>query len=795
MQPFTKSVAADVRRRSLSQKLVRRGTRLITRAVGLCALAATAQIAAQADWVPIGPRGDIGGQSVAGPGVRDRANGRIASIQVVAGVAGHYYLYVGASSGGIWRADRTPETPLVWTDLGKKLPNPSVGAFVTDSSNPDDILVGTGEWQRYNGAGMFHTTDGGASWGKVPLPSTPVSFFRMAYSLNSLDVVFAASSAGLFRSEHGPTGPWQTVLSGFVSDLTLHPSDPNVLFACLGNGGFGGLGPAGNGVYKSTDAGQTWTLMTHLDPFLCYRASLTICRNSPDVMALVWAGKDRNGINIQAVMKSPDGGNNWSDISGINAGAGSGQSFHVLSIAIAPDNPDELYVGSSGLQVTLDGGMTWTGNPNGYAIEGHEDNSQLYFSPRDDRTLWICNDGGVYAYTRGDDHSVSFNGDNVNGLQVSQITGIDAKLNLRFAVMQDNGVNGSMDRGATWKQFHAADGYAVTISRPYDQDPGFWYLKWSGGPPETLYRETFSGSPVQFLDSSWGNPYYDRSTDRVFVFMLDTVSTPQKTDVFSLPALANGWNDAQLETSVTALFAGITGSYLDGQTIYLWLTDFESVPTANKYNLAVLRRSGQSWIVTTTLVGVPGQTNPIQRVVASRKWSGEAWALLNASPTNQVFHSTDYGASWTDITGDLEQSTILFEGFEGNFPTDNGWIVGDDSPDGTTASWAKVNSSFGGEGTHSGAWKGYCAGSAYPFNSSEPNPVYQDSMIAFMQRSVNLAGLTKAELRFWYKIPSIEQCNDLARVLVDGTNLVWSAWVWPATRHGKHHCRFAFRLQ
>src|SRR5713101_2896014 len=126
VQPFAKKVA-EVRRRRLPPKLVRRGTRLITRAVGLCALAATAQIAAQADWVPIGPRGDLGQE------FGNQVNGRIASIQAVAGIAGHYYLYVGASSGGIWRADRTPETPLVWTDLGKNLPNPSVGAFVTDS--------------------------------------------------------------------------------------------------------------------------------------------------------------------------------------------------------------------------------------------------------------------------------------------------------------------------------------------------------------------------------------------------------------------------------------------------------------------------------------------------------------------------------------------------------------------------------------------------------------------------------------------------------------------------------------
>ena len=120
------------------------------------------------------------------------------------------------------------------------------------------------------------------------------------------------------------------------------------------------------------------------------------------------------------------------------------------------------------------------------------------------------------------------------------------------------------------------------------------------------------------------------------------------------------------------------------------------------------------------------------------------------------------------------QTTVLFEGFEGNFPADNGWSVGDDNPSGTPAFWDDVNSTFGGAGTHSGGWKGYCAGSTYPFNSSEPNPVYQNDMTAFMQRSVDLTGFVSAQLSFWYIIPSIETCCDRARVLIDGSE-VWSA--------------------
>lgn len=121
------------------------------------------------------------------------------------------------------------------------------------------------------------------------------------------------------------------------------------------------------------------------------------------------------------------------------------------------------------------------------------------------------------------------------------------------------------------------------------------------------------------------------------------------------------------------------------------------------------------------------------------------------------------------------QTIRLFEGFEGAFPQDNAWAVGDANPDGlTNPYWEDVNASFGDEGTHSGDRKGYCAGTAYPFGSAEPSPFYEDYMDAFMSKSVNLAGFTAANLTFWHKIPSLETCCDRAQVWIDA-NLVWES--------------------
>src|ERR1043165_6491665 len=97
------------------------------------------------------------------------------------------------------------------------------------------------------------------------------------------------------------------------------------------------------------------------------------------------------------------------------------------------------------------------------------------------------------------------------------------------------------------------------------------------------------------------------------------------------------------------------------------------------------------------------------------------------------------------------QTTILSEGFEGAFP--GLWTVGYSDPEGSDATWKDVDAAFGGEGAHTGNWKGYCAGIGYGGTSA--NPTYDVSMSAFMARQVDLTGYSDATLSFWFKIPSI----------------------------------------
>ncbi|MGQ9718372.1 MAG: hypothetical protein ACUVWK_00740 [Nitrososphaerales archaeon] len=137
------------------------------------------------------------------------------------------------------------------------------------------------------------------------------------------------------------------------------------------------------------------------------------------------------------------------------------------------------------------------------------------------------------------------------------------------------------------------------------------------------------------------------------------------------------------------------------------------------------------------------------------------WTIgdLTAFSGEDYWGATDYKANGGSKSGwcaqigtQLVPTTIFTEDFEGSFGNGiNGWSVGDDNPSGTTAYWNDVNSAFGGEGTYSGSWKAYCAGSGYGGTSS--SPTYQNYMDAYMTRTVNLIGYDDAYVSFYYKMP------------------------------------------
>lgn len=135
------------------------------------------------------------------------------------------------------------------------------------------------------------------------------------------------------------------------------------------------------------------------------------------------------------------------------------------------------------------------------------------------------------------------------------------------------------------------------------------------------------------------------------------------------------------------------------------------------------------------------------------------------------------------LGGRASAQTLIFrEDFEGNFPQDGGWVVGDQNAGGIPAYWNDVDLfSFGSPPPNGSAWVGYCAGAGH--GGSTLAPVYQSDMSGFMARALDLRGLSGASLSFWHTVPSIDEGYDECAVFINGQILYGSsaAFGWTQT--------------
>jgi photosystem II stability/assembly factor-like uncharacterized protein len=184
-------------------------------------------------------------------------------------------MYIGFATGGLWK---TTDGGNYWKPLWENMENASVGAIAIAPSNKEIVYVGTGEANNRQsssiGDGVWGTTDGGAHWTHLGLDNTQ-SIGRIVVDPANPNVVYVAAMGHLFgpnpeRGLYKTTDGGKTwKLSKFIdndtgfNDVAIDLSHPNVLYASsyARRRTWWGLngGSANSGLWKTTDAGNTWT--------------------------------------------------------------------------------------------------------------------------------------------------------------------------------------------------------------------------------------------------------------------------------------------------------------------------------------------------------------------------------------------------------------------------------------------------------------------------------------------------------------------------------------------------------
>jgi photosystem II stability/assembly factor-like uncharacterized protein len=192
-----------------------------------------------------------------------------------AGIPGQpYTYYVGAASGGIYK---TTDGGVNWDEIFDDQPVQSIGSIVVSPSDPNVVWAGTGEGKIRShisvGQGIYKSTDAGETWSLMGLDQTG-RIPRLAIHPTDPDIVFACAlghsygpqpERGVFRTMDGGES-WDQVLfideNTGCSDIAMDPANPRVLFAGtwqleIHTWGRTSGGPGG-GLHVSRDGGDTW---------------------------------------------------------------------------------------------------------------------------------------------------------------------------------------------------------------------------------------------------------------------------------------------------------------------------------------------------------------------------------------------------------------------------------------------------------------------------------------------------------------------------------------------------------
>jgi len=213
--------------------------------------------------------------------------------------------FVGTAGGGVWRTQNAGTT---WQCVFDRFTTVSIGDVAIAPSDPDIVWIGTGEENGRNsvqwGDGVYRSTDGGETFEHMGLRDT-FQIGHVEVHPTDPDIVYVAAlgqlwgdndARGVYRTRDGGES-WERVLfvdarTGCV-DVRVHPTDPDVVFACLyerKRDRFDGNDPSvrfgeHSGLYKSIDGGDNWKQLTEGLPSTTWgRSGIDLLQSAPDTM-------------------------------------------------------------------------------------------------------------------------------------------------------------------------------------------------------------------------------------------------------------------------------------------------------------------------------------------------------------------------------------------------------------------------------------------------------------------------------------------------------------------------------
>lgn len=537
--------------------------------------------------------------------------------------------YVCTPHSGVWR---TNNNGVSYTPITEALPTQSTHCLVINPLNTNILYLATGSSNSdlpANSMGIYKSTDGGNTWnitGLVFSPSAGIKIHELIFNPKNYNSLLAATSDGLYRTYNSGT-TWTKILNTPVHSIRFKPGDTTTVYT------------TGTLYYRSVNSGGTFTqINTGIRNTFTYYYShyLRTIASAPNVVYLLTAGAVVNP-NFTAnfyIHKSTD----------------SGLTFTVIDSITGQVNP-QFDVSQSTLDKYVAGyALTWKRNGTSSSLQqatttvlnagypyAHSDQRGISFDPRNDNTIYLCNDGGLYRST---DNGATFQNITAN-MQLAHL----------YCLSSSQQIN-----------------YKILVS-PLDVSP---YLIGSSGIYKTFTQlvESFASNMSPLNDSI----YFVKHFAPLFT-QNDWTTNYQSANPIAGNIGAHNFQYSECSENISYF-----GSYNDiyRSTDYSLTYNVFASTTYNPYNtfnaspkgIAVCRANpdyiyvyyADSVYLTTTglnpftniTAGLPVSSAAISSLAVDPANEKHVWVSFSGySAGNKVFYSPDAGQTWTNISAGM----------------------------------------------------------------------------------------------------------------------------------------------
>ncbi|AMS31352.1 hypothetical protein AEM42_01120 [Betaproteobacteria bacterium UKL13-2] len=686
----TQRLQAETKRKQLAAN----GRNGITKAAGI----------RQSDWTFLGP-GNVGG--------RIRA--------IVFDPRNSNRFFIGGATGGIWLTTNAGQTITPVADFSGNL---AIGSMAVSPQNPDVMYAGTGEWGTgYIGMGIFKSTDSGLTWNLLQSTSTDTQVNssgndwiytnRIAIHPTNSNLVLAANFGGIYRSTNAGN-TWVRVKTGNTRDISFDPNNAERIIAS-GNGGF---------AYYSTDAGATWTDAPKYFSNTPRGSSGTARSElawAPATPSLVYASVDNSDQTTGAfgeIYKSEDAGQTWTLVS--SPKHLSSQGWYNNSIWIDPSNSQNIVIGGIDLHRSIDGGVTWTkistwqtagpGLP-----QPHADNHQIVSPPNfsgANPMVYIGNDGGLYRSTNI--FTATGNGTSTwqnlnNELGITQFYGGAGSVAAGGKIIGGTQDNGDLrfNAGTTWSRVGGGDGGYAAVD-PVDDSTYYGEYVYAsvrryGGAGNGMICNGISEGKKDESNITYCGPSATERTNFISPFILDPNSRDRmlvganslwvSDDVRTVaapvwravkPPLTTTGNSDYFINAVevqrgnsNVIWVGHNASFTSGVPTHIFKTTDGLSATPTWTNVAA--------------TGMP--TSAINRITVDPDNPDRVWVAYSGFSANRLWVTENGGTTWRSISNGLPAVTLHDVK---RHPTQGNWLYvaaanGVYTSEDAGASWTSTN--------------------------------------------------------------------------------------------------------